>query len=778
MCIELFATVLLCIPSVISDEIQITDAGYSYSPSVACAPDGAIWSAWKSFDPDSGKTSILLSPYKDNTLADEILVSVAAGDVLTPHIAFSHSGGLWVVWAELRDGKWDIYARSLSGEQLSAESRVTDDGKSFNLAIAADSAGSLWVVWQSRRDGNLKVFARRHLAGEWSEEICISENQSSNRKPAIAIDEKDRAWVAWDTFRNGNYDIYMRHSSESADSWSEPIRVTTAMRYDMTPSLAVDSEGGIWVAWVRSPVWGKEHYRLNVGKRIMLRRYDPETGAFIQPQADGRDLDGTVTIPVEARERVVPLTPRVVIDKNDAIHVLYRQFRNEGPNDWGWNVEMITYSGNEWSDVQVISSEPGFPISEIGAALDETESLWVAYQACGNPGGRKPLNDAASNIYLRSIPIGEFEKPILAGSVMPDSKHVEEFDVARRSPTERESVEMDGKEYQLLWGDLHRHSTLSKCVPERDGTLWDHYRWAQDVAELDFYSTTDHTEQTSDFEARKGRVWCDLFHSEPDFVSIYGYEQNFRDAEHTNFFYMDRLIGEFVREVRLKNTTLTSAIEMLDAENMHGRVLIARHFHGDGFGNKYETAPPINPDYEWVIEAVQTRGFSPVTVAHYLSSGAKVGLVGSSDHSRWPGGRGGPWVYPYALTGLWAENASREAIFDALMKRRCYATNGKKIHIEFSADGHFMGEEYETDQAPMLTIRAVGTTILYKIELIRNGEVVLSENGADRTMEIRYQDKNTQSGHHYYHVRVIQEREGEDNYRGVAMTSPIWITVE
>lgn len=215
---------------------------------------------------------------------------------------------------------------------------------------------------------------------------------------------------------------------------------------------------------------------------------------------------------------------------------------------------------------------------------------------------------------------------------MPDSKHVEEFDVARTSPGERVSVSVHGKEHQLLWGDLHRHSTLSKCIPERDGTLWDHYRWAQDVIGLDFYSTTDHTEQTSDFEARKGRIWSDLFHNEPDFVSIYGYEQNFRDAEHTNFFYMDKDLAQFVRKIRLKNTSLTDAIKMLDAENMRGKVLIARHFHGDGFGNKYETAPPINPDYEWVVEAVQTRGFSPVTIAHYLSSGAKVGLVGSSDH--------------------------------------------------------------------------------------------------------------------------------------------------
>ncbi len=157
----------------------------------------------------------------------------------------------------------------------------------------------------------------------------------------------------------------------------------------------------------------------------------------------------------------------------------------------------------------------------------------------------------------------------------------------------------------------------------------------------------------------------------------------------------------------------------------------------------------------------------------------KVGLVGSSDHSRWPGGRGGPWVYPYALTGLWAENASREAIFDALMKRRCYATNGKKIIVIFSSDERFMGEEYETDEPPVLEVHAAGDAIvLHSIELIRNGEVIFSSDAGSLTMRIRYRDEEVEPGHYYYYARVIQEREGEDNYRGVAITSPIWITIK
>jgi hypothetical protein len=88
-----------------------------------------------------------------------------------------------------------------------------------------------------------------------------------------------------------------------------------------------------------------------------------------------------------------------------------------------------------------------------------------------------------------------------------------------------------------------------------------------------------------------------------------------------------------------------------------------------------------------------------------------------------------------------------------------------------------MGAEYVTAQAPVLKIRASGTAKLHRIELIRNGKVILREGAKDRDAEIQYEDQKIQNGHYYYCVRVIQEREGEDNYRGIAVTSPIWITL-
>ncbi|NIS74992.1 MAG: DUF3604 domain-containing protein, partial [Deltaproteobacteria bacterium] len=44
------------------------------------------------------------------------------------------------------------------------------------------------------------------------------------------------------------------------------------------------------------------------------------------------------------------------------------------------------------------------------------------------------------------------------------------------------------------------------------------------------------------------------------------------------------------------------------------------------------------------------------------------------------------------LTAVWTDLLSRHSIYDALRARRCYATTGERIIVEFWVDGHFMGE--------------------------------------------------------------------------------------
>jgi len=77
------------------------------------------------------------------------------------------------------------------------------------------------------------------------------------------------------------------------------------------------------------------------------------------------------------------------------------------------------------------------------------------------------------------------------------------------------------------------------------------------------------------------------------------------------------------------------------------------------------------------------------------------------------------------LAGAWSESASSDAIFDALKTRSVYATTGsQRIILDATLDGHPMGTEVPMNAQPVIDVRAIGTTAIRRIDVIRNGDVV------------------------------------------------------
>jgi hypothetical protein len=62
---------------------------------------------------------------------------------------------------------------------------------------------------------------------------------------------------------------------------------------------------------------------------------------------------------------------------------------------------------------------------------------------------------------------------------------------------ERYEVRAGGQAYQLYWGDLHRHSLVSRCTSGDEPSLEDFYRYGWDVNEYDFWAVTDHAENST-----------------------------------------------------------------------------------------------------------------------------------------------------------------------------------------------------------------------------------------------------------------------------------------
>ena len=106
----------------------------------------------------------------------------------------------------------------------------------------------------------------------------------------------------------------------------------------------------------------------------------------------------------------------------------------------------------------------------------------------------------------------------------------------------------------------------------------------------------------------------------------------------------------------------------------------------------------------------------------YLNAGQKFAFTGSGDsHHRNPGLSG-------ALTGIWADRLDRAAFLDAIRARRCYATAGQKILIEFTINDRMMGSSLVVRDDPVLKWRVEGEAGRdYILRVHRDGRLMYDE---------------------------------------------------
>jgi hypothetical protein len=141
----------------------------------------------------------------------------------------------------------------------------------------------------------------------------------------------------------------------------------------------------------------------------------------------------------------------------------------------------------------------------------------------------------------------------------------------------------------------------------------------------------------------------------------------------------------------------------------------------------------------------------------------KLGFIASGDHN----GMG------VGVAALWVKELSRAGILEALKSRRCFATTGDKMIVDFRINGGISGSTIEMDQAPGLNIKVTGQRELEKVEVLRNSKVIKEYNLQNGPIEFdeNFIDENYGEENEvlYYYVRATQKN------NALAWSSPIWI---
>ena len=334
----------------------------------------------------------------------------------------------------------------------------------------------------------------------------------------------------------------------------------------------------------------------------------------------------------------------------------------------------------------------------------------------------------------------------------------------------------------IYFGEMHSQMWYSMGT----GTTEEFFEWGRDVAGLDFCAPANH--YNARFEVTD-EIWqdlvsaCNAYNDPGRFATMVSYEWGGSGGSgHKNIYYRGDY-GEFSYHYRTPKDAnkLWASLEGQD-------VLTIPH-HPKAMGGtdwRYR-----NDQHQRLVEICSKWGVAetagPRSVQAALAMGHRLGFVGGTDSHYGLANQGSYHVNDgNGLACVMATELARDALWQALHDRRCYATTGDRILLDFSMDGHPLGNDIPADLATYgpraFSMRVAGTYRIDSVEIVRNNQVIhVAEPGAE-VWEGGWVDQEPllplalqpTFGYDrpfvYYYLRVTQGN------RQQAWASPIWLT--
>jgi hypothetical protein len=774
--------------------------------------------SFASFKPTGGGDQIRLLHWARGRAGAPIDVTAPGLDVWRPAVALARNGAVVVAWAQFVEGNWDLYTRRYdpSSSQGSEIQRLTTQpGTDTDVALSTAPNGQVWIAWQSWQRGQADILLA-DLADP-SHPTTISESRANDWSPTVAVDSGGRVHVAYDSYQSGSYDVLLR--TRESDGSLGPTRIVAGSSlYETKPSVAVDSRNRVWVAYEeRTAHWGKDTQSLVIGRGTSLYR---ASAVRVRCLENGRILEAPDPVAAAPDDvRTLNGFPRLVVDRSGRCALAFRH-REELTLGAGlsvlivgaiWTEYVTTLEPRGWSVPQMLPRSDGLLDNRPALVAPGDGRLVVFYNTDARLRHEVEFTPELSRSYYThsGTPDGVVDNDLQVAVLTPGkSGAVGEptlRDLSRRPaeassppihPNEPEDIARmrqyriiaGGSTYRLLRGEFHRHTELSNDGGN-DGALEDMWRYACDVAALEWIGNGDH-----DNGGSKEYMWwlvqktTDLYHNPPGLTPLFGYERSVVYPHgHRNVLFAQRGVRTLPRLINEQGTqgdergVIDADTPMLyDYLKEFGGVC-ASHTSGTVMGTDWRD---MNNELEPFVEIYQGRrnsyehlgaprvarrqsealgGWRPFgMVWNALAMQHKFAFEASSDH-----------ISTHISYGITlAEDHTREALIDAFRRRHCYAATDN-IVLDVRSGEHLMGDEFTTDRPVTLDIRVHGTAPIARIDIIKDFVYVYSTAPHRARAEFRWTDDERRGpGTSWYYVRVFQD-DGE-----IAWGSPMWVHQE
>lgn len=340
---------------------------------VAVAADGALVVAGLGDDGDiwairSNIGALELAFAPPSLWEGPIQLSQGEGVPGLPAVATDAEGRTHVLWSVSTDGsgpgtalyyaRWENVATTgMSGQSRSAQVFSASEGKAEQPSLVAFGT-FLHAVWSGGQTGEI-FYSRANVreaygAGGWSTPQTLPAPVALGSWPRIVADPYGMLHVVYAVPLNEGRGIYYTRSIDGGEGWSEAGLVFDAAAEDWVmvdhPTLAVDEEGTVHVAWVRASLPGSF----------------PPQGIYYARSTDGGQTWSKAVLIAEGAYD----WPQIVATLAGQVHLLW----NDASGNRGWWQQWSTDSGEHWTRstrVRGFRDAPG----PIGAAADGSGGL-------------------------------------------------------------------------------------------------------------------------------------------------------------------------------------------------------------------------------------------------------------------------------------------------------------------------------------------------------------------------------------------------------------------
>jgi hypothetical protein len=775
-------------------------------PAIARDGGGRVWVAWSSCRTksaklprdaadldawewtDNGEDVIVTRWFDGKDWSSEQIVSSVPGVNYKPSVV-PDENGVRVLWTARRNGKWAAYERRWRDGKWGAETPLPDSEDSLEIRAKRLADGSLLAVTARMAPPRIELQARRYEGGRWLPPARLDEGIGRCHRASLL--SLPSGWiVAWDEEREGNYDIWVRTSNGTAQ------RITDSELWDTTPSLARTPEGRIWLAWERKEtIGGRFSYQ---GRSIFAKFFDgsqwqwsPSPYSSTEPGRLTRHSRFWATQGI-SEERY----PQLLARRNGELWLFWLGGGRMSSTSFSARV----WKSERWSEPRLVfhdampyamfalpSARRGVDFRSMGRgpyqtplcnqmalALDDgAGDLWMAYEVprrrhitdkvTGDEAQSRTVGYGA-DIYSHWVDLDEREYRL--PRVVDDETPVAALHTRPYKKGRPLSLEIGGERYQLVFGDLHGH-TENDAI----GTVDMYYTHGLLVTGMDFIASTNH-DFTPDFltqsEWAMTQALSSVYNRIPHHVAFSGWEWTTAPADknggHRAMYFL-RDNGPLYRSTTIDSDTVPKLYRLL-----RGTDVILQPHHRGWEGYDPDLQPIVEITSAWREPREESSQLKPSgkvrSVWEALERGYRIGFVGSGDTH---------WLGPgedYGITGAYVRNLTREDVFDAIRKRRVFASTGARMLLDFRVNGTFMGGETSVSGRPRVEVAVTGDGDLERIEIVRDHRIVYASPCSGSKTSIEYIDqagKPSDRRSSYYYARITQKNGMK------AWSSPVWV---